>query len=546
MKKKGVFFQCAVLLPLLAAVIAPNISSGAPMEILEYSFDISATPRQEWYPSISYNPTDNEFMFLWHASGKLRNDCDPGDDYDCTTDFHTIHGQRVSTDGELLGDPFRLSPPELGWKTLPKSVYNPVKNEYALIFSAGPEFLGQKVYIMRIDPDGSIKYGPELLPTPQYAVSHPVIRFNSTDEEYLVGYNDTHPGPDATIDNFCLIFDPSANLLSGPNLFGTAPGTQFNPQMIYNSVDNTYLGVWEDFRHAPDPDLWFVASTDLYGALVDADGKMIGDEFPVIDDTGMEDEGSQQNQFIAYNPDDNEFLVSWGADEQPSLDAWGGIVGTILNGDGTPKGEPFVICDEPKPQHSSQAIYIKEKKQYFIVWADSRNDEEMQPGEPFYMSQHIDIYGKWLKPSGEAAGPDIPLCTEEGVQAWPTLSYSPSSDRLLVAWHDLHAPDDWDIIPGGGGGMVFTMPSNIRATLLGASNPCAVEEMYGKDSKEVALLRNFRDTILDKTAEGKALISLYYQLSPAIVTAMEHGEGIKKEIKTVIDGILPLMGMQPQ
>ena len=207
MERKRVFFQCAVLIPLLAAVVVPSISTAGGMEVLKYSFDISATPRQEWYPSISYNPTDNEFLLLYHTSGKLRNDCAPDDDYECTTDFHTVDGRRVSTDGELLGEPFQLSPPELGWKTLPKSAYNPAKNEYAVIFSAGAEFLGQSVYIMRIDTDGSIKYGPELLPTPQYAVSHPVIRFNSTDEEYLVGYNDTHPGPDATIDNFCLIFD---------------------------------------------------------------------------------------------------------------------------------------------------------------------------------------------------------------------------------------------------------------------------------------------------------------------------------------------------
>jgi hypothetical protein len=260
----------------------------------------------------------------------------------------------------------------------------------------------------------------------------------------------------------------------------------------------------------------------------------------------MADEGSQQNQYIAYNPVDNEFLVSWGSDEQASLEAWGGIVGRILNGDGTPKGEPFVISDEDKPQHSSQSVYVEKEQKYFIVWADSRNDTEMQPGEPFYLSTQVDIYGKWLEPTGEAASPDIPICIEEGVQAWPTVAYSPSADRLLIAWHDLYAPDDWDIIPGGGGGMVFTMPSNIRATLYGVAGPCAVRELYGEDSKEVALLRNFRDTILDKTAEGKALISLYYQLSPAIVTAMEHGEGIKKEMKTVIDGILPLMGMQPQ
>lgn len=525
----------------LLFILFPSIASGVSMEILKESFDISATPRQEWYPSISYNSEDDEFMLLWHTSGKLRNDCVPGDEYECTTDFHTVDGQRVSTDGELLGEPFQLSPPELGWKTLPKSAYNSYKNEYAVIFSAGSEFLGQSVYIMRIDTDGSIKYGPELLPTPQYRVSHPVIRFNSIEEEYLVGFNDTLPGEGATIDNFCLVFDANADLVSGPHLFGTAPGTQFNPQMVYNSVDNTYFAVWEDFRHAPDPSLWYLASTDLYGAMLDVDGNMIGNEFPVIDDTGMPDEGSQQNQFIAYNPDRNEFLVSWGADDQPSLDAWGGVVGRIFSGDGTPKGEPFVICDEPKPQHSSQAIYIKEKKKYFIVWADSRNDEELQPGEPFYMSQHIDIYGKWLDPSGKAASPDIPLCTEEGVQAWPTLAYSPSADRILVVWHDLYAPDDWDIIPGGGGGMVFTMPSNVRATLLGASNPCAASEIYGEGSEEIVLLRKFRDTILNKTVSGKVLAKLYYQLSPQIIALMDKDAGIKKTSKLLIDSVLPVI-----
>lgn len=544
MQKRGVFFQYAALIPLLVVLIAPGISTGSEMEILKYSFDISVTPRQEWYPSISYNSVDDEFMLLWHTSGKLRNDCDPGDDFECNTDFHTIHGQRVSPRGQLLGKPFQLSPPEEGWKTLPKSAYNVNRNEYMVTFSSGPEFLGQSVYTMKINNKGTILDEPSLLPIDQYAVSHPGIRFNPAEQEYLVVLNDTLPtsSEEQAIDNFGIILDEDGGLVSGPTIVGSTPGWQFNPQLIYNSVDNTHLVVWEDFRHVE----WILDNCDLYGALLDTNGNTIGGEFPVIDDFGMADEGSQQNQYIAYNPVDNEFLVSWGSDEQASLEAWGGIVGRILNGDGTPKGEPFVISDEDKPQHSSQSVYVEKEQKYFIVWADSRNDTEMQPGEPFYLSTQVDIYGKWLEPTGEAASPDIPICIEEGVQAWPTVAYSPASDRLLIAWHDLYAPDDWDIIPGGGGGMVFTMPSNVRATLYGVAGPCAVRELYGEDSKEVALLRNFRDTILDKTAEGKALISLYYQLSPAIVTAMEHGEGIKKEIKTVIDGILPLMGIQPQ
>jgi hypothetical protein len=560
MKKNKILWFVSLCFVLL--FVAPEVSaSWEEYEILKYSFDISVTPRQEWYPSISYNPTDNEFLFLWHTSGKLRDDCGTGDDYECTTDFHTIHGQRVLPSGELLGEPFQLSPPETGWKTLPKSAYNVNRNEYMISFSAGGEFLEQKIYIMRIDNEGAINYGPELLPIDQHAVSHPGIRFNSTEQEYLVVLNDTLPtsSEEQAIDNFAVILNADGGLVSGPTVVGSTPGWQFNPQLIYNSVDNTHLVVWEDFRHVE----WILDNCDLYGALIDADGNTVGSEFPVIDDFGMEDEGSQQNQYVAYNPDLNEFLVSWGSDEQASLEAWGGIVGRILNGDGTPKGEPFVISDEPKPQHSSQAIYVEKEKKYFVVWADSRNDTEMQPGEPFYMSSQVDIYGKWLEPTGEAAGADIPVCTEEGVQAWPTLAYNPAEDVLLIAWHDLNAPGDYDIIEGGGGGMVFTFPSDVRATLYGVpastttttsvepstttttttvQNPCAALKIYGEHSKEVELLRYVRDNILDKTSEGQELIKLYYEWSPAIVKAMEKDGGIKEEVKELINGVLGLVG----
>ena len=44
---------------------------------------------------------------------------------------------------------------------------------------------------------------------------------------------------------------------------------------------------------------------------------------------------------------------------------------------------------------------------------------------------------------------------------------------------------------------------------------CLSETIYGEDSEEVKLLRNFRNTVLTKTQEGRELIDLYYQWSPA-------------------------------
>ncbi|MBW2222490.1 MAG: hypothetical protein JRF22_08190 [Deltaproteobacteria bacterium] len=48
--------------------------------------------------------------------------------------------------------------------------------------------------------------------------------------------------------------------------------------------------------------------------------------------------------------------------------------------------------------------------------------------------------------------------------------------------------------------------------------------------------------MLARTPEGRELIRLYYQWSPAIVKGMEEDEELKQEVKEMIDGILPTIG----
>ncbi len=71
---------------------------------------------------------------------------------------------------------------------------------------------------------------------------------------------------------------------------------------------------------------------------------------------------------------------------------------------------------------------------------------------------------------------------------------------------------------------------------------CPVEMLLGIDNPNLETLRNFRDTVLSQTIEGQELIKLYYQLSPAIVMAMERDEQFKEELKQMIDGVLPMIG----
>jgi len=70
---------------------------------------------------------------------------------------------------------------------------------------------------------------------------------------------------------------------------------------------------------------------------------------------------------------------------------------------------------------------------------------------------------------------------------------------------------------------------------------CPFTIFYGKNSEEVELLRKYRDEILSKTVEGKKLIQLYYLWSPVITNAMEADEEFKKEVKEMIDELLPMI-----
>jgi len=72
--------------------------------------------------------------------------------------------------------------------------------------------------------------------------------------------------------------------------------------------------------------------------------------------------------------------------------------------------------------------------------------------------------------------------------------------------------------------------------------PCIMEEIFGDDSKESKMLRDFRDNVLNNTPEGQALIDLYYEWSPVIVHIIKIDIVLKLYIKEIIDEFFPMIG----
>ena len=88
-------------------------------------------------------------------------------------------------------------------------------------------------------------------------------------------------------------------------------------------------------------------------------------------------------------------------------------------------------------------------------------------------------------------------------------------------------------------GETTTTASDSTTTTDGGG--CPAGKIYGEHSEEAETLRYVRDNILNHTPEGKEIIKLYYQWSPAIVKAMDEDEEFKEELKEMIDGMLELI-----
>jgi len=448
-------FCFAVLL-----LVIPEVNAAwENMEVLRYDFEIeSDNPREQWYPWVEYNSMDNEFMTVWHAAGPLREDCASGDDSECTTKLHSVNGRRVSIDGVLLGDTIQLSPPEAGYKTDVRCAYNKFTNEYMTISAESPTLkaLDTEKLIARINARGEIQYGPNILhPTGHGESPLPIIVFNSVRREYLVVYSDRNIY-NKHLNLIGFILDENGDRIQGPFPVGNQLGDYYAPRAAYNPTDDTYLVVWEDFRNVPD----WLSPCDIYGALLDFEGKMIK-EIPVLDDhaLGEPDAGDQRVPVVAYNPDKNKFFVVWEADEMPTIDD-GAIFARYVNGDGTL--EPVItLVDEPRRQHWPDVKYIQEEKKYFMVWNDARNDG-LAPGIGWWESPAIDVYGRWLDDSGTPIGEEILIAENKDTVGWkqvPIIAYSPVEQRFLIAWYDRRA--------SGGDTMFGGAPSDVRATLYG-------------------------------------------------------------------------------
>ncbi|MCB0210219.1 MAG: hypothetical protein KDJ52_12855 [Anaerolineae bacterium] len=414
-----------------------------------------------FYPSVTYNSTDNEYLVVWIGDDNV----DPLVDNE-----YEIFGQRLDgTTGAQKGEnDFRISEMEPYNSNVPKGIlpavdvaYNSTDNTYLVVWwgnginspsaineveifgqqlnSAGEQIGKDDFRISDMGPDGDDLFG----------AIFPAVVYNSTDNEYLVvwhGSDNTGDLVDDELEVFGQRLDGTtadekesdfriSNMgPDGDGLFGA-----LDAAVAYNSINKEYLVVWwgnDDTKTSSDEEL------EIFGQRLDgATGAEKGSDFR-ISETGPDGDTRYRVAFpdIAYNSVSNEYLVVWGGDNNAGLLVLNEleIFGQRLNGaTGAEKGSDFRISEmglDGKPAYDGNhpsVAYDHNSNEYLVVWHG--NDDTIGEAE---------IYGQRLNPSGEQVGDDDFRISYMGTDGdanydalYPVIAYNGVSEQFIVAWY---------------------------------------------------------------------------------------------------------------
>jgi hypothetical protein len=428
-------------------------------------------------PAVAYNSVEDEFLVVWYGDD---------DAVGLADDEWEIFGQRIDTaTGAPLGtNDFRISDMGGTGDTTyraysPAVAYNSTDSQYLVVwtgddntdFGDGPladeelEIWGQRIHGDlslgdEIDADFRISdMGPD--GKPLYFASRPDVAYNGKNNEYLVvwtGLDDLGVPGNQEIEAFGQRIDAATGAEVGENDFrisdmgpeGHTGYTAYQAAVAYNSTNKQYLVIWQGDDDQGD---LVQGEEEVFGQRLRATtGAEVGADDFRISDVGGDLEFDAGYPAVAYNRQDNLYLVVWEGDDNTDFgqgplaadetEIYGQLIDAATGAevgvddfrisDMGPDGQEKYDAERPAVAYNSQ------QNEFLVVW---RGDDDTDFGNGPLEDDEFEIFGQRLDAETGAEietdfrisdmGPD----GDNKYRAYtPAVAYNRAGKEYLVVW----------------------------------------------------------------------------------------------------------------
>jgi len=260
----------------------------------------------------------------------------------------------------------------------------------------------------------AILYSTAAFPIAAVGNLTPAVAFDPEMNRYLSVYMRFDTGGSSAENIYGIFIDNAGNAIGDELEISTLEQTQGSPSVAFDRVSRRYLVIW---RGSAD------SSNDIYGQLINQNGTLNGENFPVS--TFMD---PQLSPFVLNDGVNHKFLAIWQKSVTPvkSENKVGPdfeIIGQLIDNDGDLIESKFNLSNNTADQTAPKAAFSETDQNYLVVWSDDRNAD-------------WDIYGRFVDSAGTVGSTDVIISNATGDQMNSSIAWDSANNRYFVAFDD--------------------------------------------------------------------------------------------------------------